>query len=683
MASLAAASSTGASTDKESKPRLNIPVGNDEDKNGDAHLQPPNPLDTPADAVTANPRKAHSVPLGRRPRASVPPIVTEGFSSPTNSKQDMKKLAMKRRGSLQAFGSPNYMVATETDHFAPQADTPFAEALELTIGAEGEKKFKKRMKKRLLGYKGHLKNDSAELKSQKKKEKRRKKKEAKGKAVKKADVIGREHEMYALTYGMMIGVQVSVGRQFDSQTIASRDSPVNTPSSRERSGSGLSANGADEDPEGADNDGSVARLRQHNTSTRLNLDMASKRLTMKDFMTVEKYVFPLSGNAFTGKAQNVKFKFKDYAPLCFRHLRNIWKVDPADYLLSVCGNTGFIKFLSNSKSGQYFFYTNDYKYMIKTLTDDECKFLRRILPYLVKHMIEYPDSMINRYYGLHRVKMPHISRRLHFVVMNNIFNTPLDIHTKYDLKGATYKGRYTSHSDIQAKPGTIRKDLNWLGFDDALKGPVSGLAQKLKLGTRERRDAFLDQIHADAIFLSKMGIMDYSLLVGLHGRDPITVPGFSIGREKNVEKATARKQMGEQVVVSGDEGLHSGNDSGDGMAYENQSSGHDDDYDEEKMPGADSDEYACLPVFNQEWGGYEGKDIHGENNNEIYYFGIIDILQQYNMIKRGENFFKSVLLNMGEKISSMPPFKYAERFIKFIRESTEPYDSSGSGSDVA
>ena len=165
MASLAAASSTGASTDKESKPRLNIPVGNDEDKNGDAHLQPPNPLDTPADAVTANPRKAHSVPLGRRPRASVPPSVTEGFSSPTNSKQDMKKLAMKRRGSLQAFGSPNYMVATETDHFAPQADTPFAEALELTIGAEGEKKFKKRMKKRLLGYKGHLKNDSAELKS--------------------------------------------------------------------------------------------------------------------------------------------------------------------------------------------------------------------------------------------------------------------------------------------------------------------------------------------------------------------------------------------------------------------------------------------------------------------------------------------------------------------------------------
>ena len=233
-------------------------------------------------------------------------------------------------------------------------------------------------------------------------------------------------------------------------------------------------------------------IERKESSARMNLNAVSSRLNLVDFMNVEKYVFPLTSDMSNGGIKNgVTFKFKDYAGLCFRHLRNLWGVDPAEYLLSVCGNVGFIKFLSNSKSGQYFFYTNDYKYMIKTLTDAECKFLRRILPYLVKHMIQYPDSLINRYYGLHRVKMPHIRRRLHFVVMNNIFHTPKDIHTKYDLKGATYKGRYTPSHKIMKKPSdAVRKDLNLLGYNDSLEEALPELAQRFTLGVPERRKNF-------------------------------------------------------------------------------------------------------------------------------------------------------------------------------------------------
>ena len=50
------------------------------------------------------------------------------------------------------------------------------------------------------------------------------------------------------------------------------------------------------------------------------------------------------------------------------------------------------------------------------------------------------------------------------------------------------------------------------------------------LGDPERRKKFLDQVKADAYFLAKMGIMDYSLLVGVHGRTPKLVPGYNIGR---------------------------------------------------------------------------------------------------------------------------------------------------------
>ena len=78
--------------------------------------------------------------------------------------------------------------------------------------------------------------------------------------------------------------------------------------------------------------------------------------------------------------------------------------------------------------------------------------------------------------------MPHIRRRLHFVVMNNIFHTPKDIHTKYDLKGATYKGRYTPSHKIMKKPSdAVRKDLNLLGYNDSLEEALPELAQRFTL----------------------------------------------------------------------------------------------------------------------------------------------------------------------------------------------------------
>ena len=71
------------------------------------------------------------------------------------------------------------------------------------------------------------------------------------------------------------------------------------------------------------------------------------------------------------------FKFKDYAPVAFAYLRRMFGVNEFDFLLSVCGNANFIEFISNAKSGQFFFYSSDGKYMIKTMTNAECKFLRR------------------------------------------------------------------------------------------------------------------------------------------------------------------------------------------------------------------------------------------------------------------------------------------------------------------
>jgi 1-phosphatidylinositol-4-phosphate 5-kinase len=68
-------------------------------------------------------------------------------------------------------------------------------------------------------------------------------------------------------------------------------------------------------------------------------------------------------------------------------------------MLSVCGDYNYIEFISNSKSGQFFFYSHDGKYMIKTQTKEENKFMRRILPHYFKYISQNPHSLLVRIYG--------------------------------------------------------------------------------------------------------------------------------------------------------------------------------------------------------------------------------------------------------------------------------------------
>lgn len=57
----------------------------------------------------------------------------------------------------------------------------------------------------------------------------------------------------------------------------------------------------------------------------------------------------------------------------FRTLRKLFKVDAADYMISLCGNDALRELSSPGKSGSFFYLTNDDKYMIKTMKKAECK----------------------------------------------------------------------------------------------------------------------------------------------------------------------------------------------------------------------------------------------------------------------------------------------------------------------
>ncbi len=52
---------------------------------------------------------------------------------------------------------------------------------------------------------------------------------------------------------------------------------------------------------------------------------------------------------------------------------------------------------------------------------------------------------------------------------------------------------------------------------------------------------------------------------------------------------------------------------------------------------------------------------------EVYYFGIIDILQQYNLRKKLEHSLKSMAVDCPEELSCIDPPRYSCRFNKFLR----------------
>lgn len=58
---------------------------------------------------------------------------------------------------------------------------------------------------------------------------------------------------------------------------------------------------------------------------------------------------------------------------CFRRLRELFQVDPADYMLAICGNDALRELSSPGKSGSFFYLTQDDRFMIKTVKKSEVK----------------------------------------------------------------------------------------------------------------------------------------------------------------------------------------------------------------------------------------------------------------------------------------------------------------------
>jgi len=88
--------------------------------------------------------------------------------------------------------------------------------------------------------------------------------------------------------------------------------------------------------------------------------------------------------------------------------------------------------------------------------------------------------------------------------MNNLFCTGLKIDKRYDLKGSTL-GRITNHEkDKPIDTSIALKDLNFLNEKE-----------KFIIG-HENKERLIQIMKKDAEFFAEVGIIDYSLLIGVH-----------------------------------------------------------------------------------------------------------------------------------------------------------------------
>jgi 1-phosphatidylinositol-4-phosphate 5-kinase len=379
-----------------------------------------------------------------------------------------------------------------------------------------------------------------------------------------------------------------------------------------------------------------------------------RELQPVDFIMKEKFsIIPRLANIFDSAVSKrvAVTRFVDYAPLVFERIRAGFGIQHEEYLKSVgpeqllgnmiLGNLSSLSELSSEgKSGAFFYYTADGKYMMKTVSAKEHVLLKKMLHGYYQHIQQNPGTLICRFLGLHclRIQKRHqragksyrkSTQKLYFVVMGNMFNTPFDIKRRYDLKGS-WVGRSTSPEDYD--PSTALKDVDFTKASETIDvGP-------------DRRTEIVAQIARDSEFLRGHNIIDYSLLLGI-------CELCSASSEESSPRAHARAEIAmthQPTFGAGQEGEGDVDGAGNHVSYGSE------------FDRADKVR-SSVPVHKRDRGGMLSSD-----KKSLYFIGIIDILTPYDNAKRAETFVKA-LYNDSKGVSCCPPAMYSDRFVGFMR----------------
>ncbi|XP_011250579.1 phosphatidylinositol 4-phosphate 5-kinase type-1 alpha isoform X8 [Camponotus floridanus] len=371
-------------------------------------------------------------------------------------------------------------------------------------------------------------------------------------------------------------------------------------------------------------------------------------LLMQDFMTVETTNFPSEGSNHTPAHHFSEFKFKNYAPIAFRYFRDLFGIQPDDFLMSMCSAP--LRELSNpGASGSIFYLTDDDEFIIKTVQHKEGEFLQTLLPGYYMNLNQNPRTLLPKFFGLYCYRCN--SKNVRLVAMNNLLPSFVKLHQKYDLKGSTYKRKASKTERSKSSP--TYKDL------DFMEHHPEGIFLEA-----DTYSALVKTIQRDCRVLESFKIMDYSLLVGIHNLD-------QAAKEKAQEQrlsASADEEVGEMGETDGFIQSEREKDREDriGAAALNRSRSINRQRLVAHSTAMESIQAESEPIDEEDdvpSGGIPARNARGERL--LLFLGVIDILQSYRLKKKLEHTWKS-MIHDGDTVSVHRPGFYAQRFQDFM-----------------
>jgi 1-phosphatidylinositol-4-phosphate 5-kinase len=159
--------------------------------------------------------------------------------------------------------------------------------------------------------------------------------------------------------------------------------------------------------------------------------------------------------------------------------------------------------ISEGKSGSFFFFTYDNRFIIKTISESEQTTLKKelIRPYY-ELIMENEQTLLGRIYGLYTLRMG--MSKVTIIMMENI--APIDsslVIRRFDLKGSLL-GRETKQLNLSEKTKTL-KDKDFLDLQNGDQHFINF--------DNKSRIIISEIIDFDIELLRNCNIMDYSFFV--------------------------------------------------------------------------------------------------------------------------------------------------------------------------
>ncbi|XP_041916012.1 phosphatidylinositol 4-phosphate 5-kinase-like protein 1 isoform X1 [Alosa sapidissima] len=383
------------------------------------------------------------------------------------------------------------------------------------------------------------------------------------------------------------------------------------------------------------------------------------------------------------------FRMESFAGPVFASLRRSLGMTEKEYQHSLSSEGHYLQFISNSKSKADFFLTNDKRFFLKTQNKREVRFLLSNLKIYMEHLENYPHSLLVKFLGVHRIKIPQ-QRKKYFIVMQSVFYPDERIDARYDIKGCQVS-RWTEPAPEGTQVIVVLKDLNFEG-------------QFITLD--QQRPWLLRQVEIDTAFLQTLNVLDYSLLLAhqpLHQDERHQSLSFAtliMRTKKSISALTAKGGTSRSMITSSSP-THTGTaPSVPGTVPEEESTilvsqtdcGMQQCRVVETHKGSCEVEEEVGSVHGEpcgrgaRTGSAELRDFQTQNRRLLpnfknplhvidgpeqrYFIGIIDIFTVYGFKKRLEHWWKR-LRHPGQTFSTVSPPAYCTRLCQWVQDHTK------------